>query len=474
VVLLLIPWQRGASEAAAQALAVTFEPVVSGLSQPIFVTAAPDGSGRLFVVERGGQIKIVTGQGVLATPFLNISSLLVSGGSEQGLLGLAFDPSFRTNRRFYVFYTAASPSGQLTVARYTASLSNPNVADTNGTILLGVPHAQFSNHNGGMLAFGSDGMLYVSTGDGGSSGDPDGNAQNLNVLLGKLLRLDVRGTSAAIPPSNPFAGQSGRRGEIWAYGLRNPWRFSFDRLTGEVYIGDVGQGVWEEVDYQPAGSPGGLNYGWDIREGAHCFGASTCNTSGLTDPILEYNRSGFSPCGSVTGGYVSRGRWAPALYGEYLYADYCTGQIWRAEQTGGVWGSTELTDRAHQISSFGESERGELHVVNYSGGQILRLEQRCPEGQYRADYFPTANQGVDPQLSRCETGLNQDWGSGSPDPGLPPNGFSARWLGHHTFTAGSYRFIGQAEGGLRVYLDGQLLIDGWSVPSGTEVRAAGC
>lgn len=352
------------------ASAVTLTPVFSGLSQPLFITHAGDGSGRLFVVERGGRIQVFDG-GTQAT-FLDVSGLITTTGSEQGLLGLAFHPDYPTNGLFSIYYTAQGDLAN-TLARYRVSAGNPNQADpSSGEVLLSIPD-RFTNHNGGMLAFGPDGYLYVGTGDGGSGGDPDGNGQNLNTLLGKLLRLDVNsGAPYRIPPSNPFVGRSDARGEVWAHGLRNPWRFSFDRATGDLYIADVGQGQIEEIDYQPAGSAGGQNYGWDRMEGSTCYDAASCDKSGLTMPVAEYDHSAGN-C-SITGGYVYRGAAVPDLAGAYVYGDYCSGRIWTLRRDGaGAWASSLLTDTAMFISSFGEDQAGELYVTDLAGGQVYRF-----------------------------------------------------------------------------------------------------
>jgi glucose/arabinose dehydrogenase len=341
---------------------------------PVFVTHAGDGTGRLFVVEQAGTIRVVAGGRVLPAPFLDIRSLVVAGG-EQGLLGLAFHPQFATNGLFYVYYTArpvGAGAGDNTVARYRVSATDPNRADpASGAVLLAIPD-RHPNHNGGMLLFGPDGYLYVGTGDGGGEGDPDGNAQNLQSLLGKLLRLDVDGAFPyAIPPTNPFVGRPDARPEIWAYGLRNPWRDSFDRATGDLYIADVGQDRFEEVNYQRAGSVGGRNYGWNRTEGFHCYPSPPCDWRGITLPVAEYDHTGGN-C-SITGGYVYRGRLLLALRGAYLYGDFCSGRIWALRRSALGWTSRLLLDTALQISSFGEDEAGELLVADLASGRIFRL-----------------------------------------------------------------------------------------------------
>ena len=345
------------------AAGIKLQPAAEGLQRPTFVTSAGDGSGRLFVVEKAGTIAILRDGKRDPRPFLDITPLVGSSGSEQGLLGLAFHPNYAADGRLFVYYTARN--GDNTLARYHVS-GDPDVADpSSGTVLFAVPDPA-PNHNGGMLAFGRDGYLYVGMGDGGSGGDPWGNGQNRGVLLGKLLRLDVdKGDPYGIPPDNPFAAESGARGEIWAYGLRNPWRFSFDRASGDLYIADVGQNQYEEINFQPAGEPGGRNYGWNIREATHCFREQGCQTAGLVDPVYEYDHS--QGC-SITGGYVYRGAAIPALRGSYVFGDYCSGTIWALSRAGGgQWQARQLAKTSLSISSFGEDEAGELYVVDLAG-----------------------------------------------------------------------------------------------------------
>lgn len=350
------------------AFTLELEPIARGFAQPVLVTHAPDGSGRLFVVEQGGRIRIIQHGQTLQEPFLDITRIVRSGG-EQGLLGLAFHPNYAQNGRFFVYYTAQNADN--TIAEYRVSV-DPNRAEPNAVqILVAIPDFA-ANHNGGMLAFGPDGYLYAGTGDGGGGGDPRQNGQNTNTLLGKLLRFDVdNGSPYAIPSDNPFASGGGRA-EIWAYGLRNPWRFSFDRATGDLWIADVGQNAWEEIDYQPAGSPGGQNYGWNIMEGAHCFSPRFgCNQDGLVLPVAEYNRDGGC---SVTGGYVYRGQQHPQMVGAYYYADYCSGRIWAlAQDASGAWIATEIVRVDVRISSFGEDASGELYITGHTNGVIYRL-----------------------------------------------------------------------------------------------------
>ena len=310
---------------------VVFQEVASGFTQPLFITNAADGSGRIFIVERGGLIKILKNGVVVSAPFLDIHSIIKSNSSEQGLLALAFHPSYETNGEFFVVYTAprnGDSNGSVLILEKFSVSANPDVADSSsGVILLTIDHPTNTNHNGGTLAFGQDGYLYWSTGDGGGGGDPDNNGQNLNALLGKILRLDVNLTAPYIPNTNPFYNNPNPsiRKEIWAYGLRNPWRLSFDRLTHDLYIGDVGQSAREEIDFQPAAGKGGENYGWRVMEGSSCYPASSaCDPTGKVLPVTEYDHS--LGC-SVTGGYVYRGTAYPALVGYYFFGDFCSGRV---------------------------------------------------------------------------------------------------------------------------------------------------
>jgi glucose/arabinose dehydrogenase len=343
---------------------------------PVFLTAPPGDTDRLFVVEKGGRIKVIDREtNTLIGIFLDVGSL-VSTGSEQGLLGLAFDPLYASNGRFYVNYTDIS--GNSVIARYRVS-ADANVAAPNADGIVLTVTQPFANHNGGMIAFGPDGLFYIGFGDGGSGGDPGNRAQNPNELLGKLLRIDVSqgGPSYGIPPSNPLVGQNGRP-EVWSLGLRNPWRFSFDRQTGDLYIGDVGQGNFEEVDVATkANSAGrGVNYGWNVMEGNHCFPAGMgCNTGGFTTPQLEYDHSNGA-C-SITGGYVYRGSAVPALQGTYFYADFCAGFVRSFRLANGM--ASEPLDWAAlrpggSITSFGEDAAGELYLMT-SDGQLNRIVQ---------------------------------------------------------------------------------------------------
>jgi glucose/arabinose dehydrogenase len=378
--------------------------VANGLVQPLAVRHAGDGSGRLFVVEQAGVIRIVdpaTGT-VLATPFLDLSAMVDSTAYEQGLLGLAFDPGYATNGLFYVSYTwDPAPAGDddwTRLERYAVSVSDPDVAEAASALTLLELEQPGLTHNSGDLHFGPDGYLYVGSGDGGPGGDPDERGQDLGSLLGKILRLDVgeatAGSPYAIPPDNPFVGDGEAR-EIWAYGLRNPWRFSFDRLTGDLFLGDVGQNTWEEIDFQPASSTGGENYGWDCYEGPDPYvgppeEGSTCSGQ-VVEPILSYRHEENDEvigC-AVTGGYRYRGHRVAGLAGTYVYADFCTGTLWLADETTpGDWSATPWSSHGvTEITSFGEDEEGELYLVS-RGGSLFRL---VSPGSVFADGFESGD-----------------------------------------------------------------------------------
>lgn len=341
--------------------------ITSGLTAPVFL-AQPLDDGRIFVVEQAGRIRVIRDGVLQTTPFLNITTRVLSGG-ERGLLSVAFHPQYATNRFFYVYFTT-QPNGDIRIERFTAT-ADPEVADPTTTkLIITIPHNQASNHNGGLVSFGLDGMLYAGVGDGGGGGDPFQTGQNQNALLGSLLRLDVSGDPYTIPSNNPFVGQAGKRGEIWAKGLRNPWRYAFDPPTGLLYIADVGQNAREEINVMPA-SQAGVNYGWSVMEGMICFNAATCNQTGLTLPVLDYSHS--AGC-SITGGYVYRGSAVPGIRGHYFYSDYCTAFLrsFRYENGSAVdqkdWGLT-----MSNVSSFGVDFAGELYVL--SGSTILKIAQ---------------------------------------------------------------------------------------------------
>jgi glucose/arabinose dehydrogenase len=357
--------------------------VAGGFTRPLLLTHAGDGSGRLFVVEQNGLIKIIQNGSVLAAPFLDVSSLISRSGNEQGLLGLAFHPDYAQNGWFFINYT--DTAGDTVVARYSVS-SDPNVADPASAVTVLAVDQPYSNHNGGHLVFGPDGHLYIGLGDGGSGGDPQNRAQNPQTLLGKMLRINVDQLPYTIPPDNPFV-DGGALPEIWALGLRNPWRYSFDRATGDLYIADVGQNAWEEVNFQPASSMGGENYGWNVYEGNESFRGGAL--PGAIMPVAVYGRD--KGC-SVSGGYVYRGPLAPGLEGVYLYGDFCSGIIWTMQRDGsGNWVSNQFMDTSHRISSFGEDEQGNVYVVDHAG-RVLRLEAANQPGT------PTTGATIEPTL----------------------------------------------------------------------------
>jgi len=362
--------------------------VTTGLVQPLAVRHAGDGSGRLFIVEQAGRIRVFDGTQLLGTPFLDIVAAVDDTANEQGLLGLAFHPDYASNGFFYVNYTYDPPGAGLDrtrVSRFSVSAGDPNLADATSELILLEVAQDFGNHNGGNILFGPDGNLYVGMGDGGDGGDPLDRAQDEMMLLGKMLRIDVDSvvvpvgaelcglvTNYGVPADNPFAGDDDACDEIWALGLRNPWRWSFDRQTGDLFIGDVGQGTVEEIDFQPAASGGGENWGWPCYEGSAAFDTAGCLPPGsYVFPILEYVQTA-GRC-SVTGGYRYRGAGASEIRGTYVYADYCTGEIWFATQNGGSWSSSLWMDTALNITSFGEDEDGELYVV-HRGGSVWRIE----------------------------------------------------------------------------------------------------
>jgi len=351
---------------------LTSQLVVSGLRSPLDLQSVAGDRERLYVVEQGGRIRVVRGGQLASTAFLDVASRISSGG-ERGLLGLAFHPQFATNRRFFVNYT--DPNGDTHISEFRAT--SADAADPSSERTLLVVAQPFANHNGGGLAFGNDGFLYIGLGDGGSAGDPLGNGQNLSTALGKMLRIDVdRGQPFAVPSDNPFASRPGAFPAIWAYGLRNPWRFAFDRATGDLYIADVGQNRLEEVDIGFASRHGGENYGWNVMEGEFCFRpANGCDRTGLTLPVLDYDHT--EGC-SITGGFVYRGCRMPGYAGTFFYGDFCTGLIRSFRYANGQ--VTEQRDHKatvgrgviDSVSSFGVDADGEPYVVDYDG-EIYRI-----------------------------------------------------------------------------------------------------
>lgn len=345
---------------------IQFEVVVDDLVRPIFMTHANDDSGRLFIAEQGGRVKVWDGSDV--SMFLDVSDLVspdanTDGYTERGFLGLAFHPDYAENGTFFVNYTDFR--GTTNIARYQVS-DDANVADADSAEIIFTQNQPYPNHNGGHMAFGADGYLYISLGDGGSAGDPLNSGQNPTTLLGTIMRLDVDGeTGYAIPEDNPFVGSDEGADEVWSWGWRNPWRFSFDRVTDDMYIGDVGQAQWEEVNFEPADNTGGLNYGWNFFEATTVYQGGG-DQSATVIPFAEYNHAGGS-C-SVTAGYTYRGEALPDWEGVFFYGDYCSGQMWTAYRSDAeTWVADELTDTDFNIASFGEDEDGELYIVNYQG-----------------------------------------------------------------------------------------------------------
>ncbi|MEO8151158.1 MAG: PQQ-dependent sugar dehydrogenase [Bacteroidia bacterium] len=377
----------------AQTPNVVLTQVATGLSAPVCIASCAD--DRLFIVEQAGSIKILKNGSLLPTPFLNVSSL-TSGSGEQGLLGLAFSPQYATDSSFYINYTDFNGNSQ--VARYKVSPGNADVASTTGTILLSVTQP-YSNHNGGNLIFGPDGFLYIGFGDGGSGGDPQGNGQNTLTRLAKMLRIDVSGGGAfTIPPSNPFVGNAAYLPEIWAYGLRNPWRYSFDKLTGDLWIADVGQNAYEEVDYQPASSTGGENYGWRCYEANTAYNTTGClSASNYVAPVyVETHGPPYGDC-SVTGGYVYRGAKYPNLYGKYIFGDYCDGNIYAITKNGSTFTNSLVVDWGGLLwTAFGEDRYGELYVADYSNGKMYAISDT-------STCMPVANLNMPATYSTCDS-----------------------------------------------------------------------
>lgn len=372
-----------------ESISLQLQSVTSGLASPVFVTHAGDGSGRIFIVEQPGSVRIFEGGQLYPIPFLDIVDRVRDSGNEQGLLGLSFAPDYVDSGTFYVNYT--NNDGDTTVSRFQRSATDANQADSASESIVLTIAQPAGNHNGGMIAFGPDGYLYIGTGDGGAANDRFGNGQNPNSLLGKMLRIDVEAdanSSYTIPADNPWVSVDWQNGdgtevdvmdEIWSVGLRNPWRFSFDRATNDLWIGDVGQNKFEEIHFTPgdalaANSVQPLNYGWPIMEGLHCFSpARDCDMGGLVQPVAEYGHSGHC---SVTGGYVYRGERFPQLNGVYFYGDFCSGVIWAMWPQGdSSWGEAEVMKSGTLLSSFGEDEAGELYVTDHSGTVYLLTAQ---------------------------------------------------------------------------------------------------
>lgn len=364
---------------------ISLVPFANGLNDPVgLASTGVVSDARLFVVQRAGLIRVVTGTGtVLGTPFLNLQSK-VTGSQDQnaevGLLGLAFSPDYANDGQFFVYYT--DTSGDIQLSRFSVS-GNPNVADPTETPLLNIPHPNHRNHNGGQLAFGPDGYLYLGPGDGGGGGDTDNNAQNLSLRLGKILRINVTGVATyTVPASNPFTQTVDAQPEIWALGFRNPWRFSFDRETGDLWVGDVGQDHWEEVDHQSAASTGGENYGWRCYEGTHIFNLSAGCPGPYVTPVTEYNHDEGER--AITGGYVYRGSLYPSMLGYYLYADYGSGRFWALHAASLT--VTPLLQLNDNPTSFGQDWTGELYVAGQSG-KIYRVAGPEPPPPVETPYW---------------------------------------------------------------------------------------
>jgi len=472
---------------------ITLTPLGSSgnVSAPLHVATPNDDTGRLFVVSQEGVIKIFANGDYLATPFLDITSL-VTYGDEQGLLSMAFHPHYATNGFFYVYYVdKLTTPGSVTIARYSVSAANPNVADpASAQIVLVIPNPLDDTHRGGRLEFGPDELLYAGIGDSGGVGDPENRAQNTGSLFGKLLRIDVNGTGAvpcgqsdpmpyAIPPSNPFVGVSGACEEIWAYGFRNPWRYSFDRSTGDLFIADVGEDSWEEIDFQPASSLGGENYGWRLMEGDHCYNPpAACDDGTLVHPILEYSH-GSSRC-AVIGGFRYRGTLIPDMAGMYVYGDLCTGEVFGATLSGGTWTAQTLKDTTYVLSGFGEDEAGELYLTGLTG-LAYRLETTPYPSPSISALAPSPILAGDPGVTLVVTGSGfaaesvVHWNGAS-----RPTAFVSTSELHAALTAADIAFIGTAAvevftpapgGGTSTTLTATIDLPFLDVPPGAFARA---
>ncbi|MBI1225005.1 MAG: hypothetical protein GC192_07180 [Bacteroidetes bacterium] len=424
-----------------QAQTVTLTPFASGFNWLVGIARAP-GENRMYVYQKDGFIKILNTDGtVQATPFLDLSAKVQNDG-ERGLVGLAFHPQYQSNGFFYVFYNQVG-TGKCTVSRFKRSPGNPNIADPTEGILLSFDHPEL-NHVGGCMKFGPDGYLYISTGDGGGAGDPNGNGQNLLSFLGKILRIDVgnQGGAYTVPASNPFVGVANTAPEIWAYGLRNPWRFSFDRWSGNLWIGDVGQDTWEEVNMQPSNSTGGENYGWSCKEGLSDFNSNQCFGGSLTDPLYQYGHistpiQGWC-AGSITGGVVYRGTQFADLQGKYIFADFCTGKIFSLAQMGIDVQVEEAGDfNDVDFSVLDENNAGELFVCAVNSNQIYQLKSTdcTPVAWLVADPIIDLPFGASAQLNAYGNNMNYQWLLN----GDPINGANGSSL--EVTTSGTYSFI---------------------------------
>ena len=377
LLLLLSPQKSNVAE---ESLAVDL--VVKGLEQPLFLTSPPGDLERLFVLERPGRIRILKNGSLLEEPFLDIKRTITTRG-EGGILGLAFHPNYTENGRFFINYTEKKDKGATIVAEWTVHPDNPDIANLDSGVEIIRIQQPWSNHNGGMVEFGPDGFLYIGMGDGGAAGDPGDRAQDGKTLLGKMLRLDIDAASPyGIPKDNPFRNSKSFREEIWAYGLRNPWRFSFDKLTGDLWIGDVGQNAWEEIHHQPAGTQGGAHFGWRTFEGVEAFEGDAVKLDDTSRPVYTYKQAGRPKRCSVTGGYVYRGSAIPWLQGSYIFGDWVSNEIWAGRlKDGDLQDIRDLTEelspkpgkRLGGVVSFGEDAAGELYVLCMLSGKIWRI-----------------------------------------------------------------------------------------------------
>jgi len=456
--------------------AIELDRWVSGISIPTAIAHA--GDERLFINEKGGRVRIITPDGqLLPEPFLDIRDRVRSTGGEQGLLGLAFHPGFATNRAFFVHYTRND--GATVVSRFLSEINDPDRADPGSeTVLLVIPQP-FANHNGGDLHFGPDGYLYISTGDGGSGGDPQDNGQDRMTLLGKILRIDVdAGPTYGIPAGNPFVGDPATLDEIWALGLRNPWRFSFDRESGDMWIGDVGQGAWEEIDREPAGSSGGLNYGWRCYEGLVPFNLNGCGPKeNYTFPVHVYPNSRFGSGCSVTGGYVYRGSRYPVMYGDYLYTDFCSGKFWvLSPETDSTFSNREVGDfQANEFGALGEDVHGELYAAALSSGIIYRISVPC-QLSYRIDsgdqQCPEIADGIASiEVTRQTGDVRYLWSTG--DTSAVLDSLLPGWY-RVTISDGSCAFMDSVKIDTSSYVPCQLFAQKVAICDGESIGLSGC
>lgn len=405
----------------AQAPTLSFTQVATSFVRPVNIQFRDT---RMFVVEQTGKIKIVKNGVVNSTAFLDITSRVQSSGNEQGLLGLAFEPNYETTGYFYVYYINGSGSGSTRVSRFRVSSTDPDIADATSEQIIFTVAQPYTNHNGGCILFGPDGYLYVALGDGGSAGDPLANGQNKNTFLAKILRLNVVGqTTYTVPATNPFVGQTNVKTEIWNYGVRNPWKYSFDKLTGDMWIADVGQDAWEEINFQPSSSTGGENYGWKCWEGNASYNSCSSTLTGDIKPIFVYPHSNATGGYSVTGGYVYRGSEFPSVYGKYIFCDYVSGNFWIITKNGTSYSSRIINSAKTSVASFGEDASGNLYCAAFGttlgSGTIFKLNFTCPgstnniNAQVTNEFCTTSNDGV-LTLTNTNTGsFTYAWSNGA-------------------------------------------------------------